>query len=164
MDDAALVFCRPEPTTPTPTPTPTPGSLAPRVYVPLLLKQPITIPPSTATPTATHTPTAAPTATHTPTAAPTVTHTPIATPTATHTPIPTATPGFVPTPYWAGQLNLPVGSRPHGVAVNATGDRVFVAFHGIDHAGHTLGVINEYLTIQARIDLGPASQGPTGWP
>lgn len=142
VDDAALVFCRPEPTTPTPTPTPTPGSLAPRVYVPLLLKQPITIPPSTATPTATHTPTA--------------------TPTATHTPIPTATPGFVPTPYWAGQLNLPVGSRPHGVAVNATGDRVFVAFHGIDHAGHTLGVINEYLTIQARIDLGPASQGPNG--
>jgi YVTN family beta-propeller protein len=95
---------------------------------------------------------------------PTRTPTPTATPTATPIPpaIPTATPGFVPTPYWAGQLNLPAGSRPHGVAVNATGDRVYVAFHGVNHSGRTLGVVNEYLSLQAQIDLGPAGQGPNG--
>ena len=104
-----------------------------------------------------------------PTLTPTQTATPTATevgasptPTATRTPIPTAVPGFVPTPYWSGRLNLPAGSRPHGVAVNAAGDRVYVAFHGVDHSGHTLGVVNEYLSLQTQIDLGPASQGPNG--
>ena len=105
------------------------------------------------------------TATRTATALATSTYAPrdcTRTPTATPTAIPTATPGFVPTPYWAGQLNLPAGSRPHGVAVNAAGDRVYVAFHGVDHSGHTLGVVNEYLSLQAQIDLGPAGQGPNG--
>jgi YVTN family beta-propeller protein len=117
---------------------------------------------ATPTPTATATATATPTGTTTATA--TATPTPTATPTATPLPaaIPTATPGFVPTPYWSGQLNLPAGSRPHGVAVNATGDRVYVAFHGLNHSGHTLGVVNEYLSLQAQIDLAPAGQGPNG--
>ena len=97
-------------------------------------------------------------ATATPTPSPTSTGTPTSTP----SPIPTATPGFVPTPYWAGQLNLPAGSRPHGVALNAAGDRAYVAFHGIDHSGHTLGVVNEYLSLQAQIDLGPGATGPNG--
>lgn len=97
-----------------------------------------------------------------PAVTPTHTPTPSATPTATPIPtaIPTATPGLVPTPYWAGQLNLPAGSRPHGVAVNEAGDRVYVAFHGVNHGGRTLGVVNEYLSLQAQIDLGPAAQGP----
>ena len=68
----------------------------------------------------------------------------------------------VPTPYWSGQLNLPAGSHPHGVAVNAAGNRVYVAFHGLNHSGRTLGVVNEYLSLQAQIDLGPAGQGPNG--
>ena len=104
-----------------------------------------------------------------PTGTPTQTATPTATevgasptPAGTRTPIPTAMPGFVPTPYWTGRLNLPAGSRPHGVAVNAAGDRVYVAFHGVDHNGHTLGVVNEYLSLQARIDIGSGSQGPNG--
>ncbi len=104
-------------------------------------------------------PTSTPTRTATPTATEVVAS---PTPTGTLTPIPTAVPGFVPTPYWSGQLNLPVGSRPHGVAVNAAGDRVYVAFHGVDHSGHMLGVVNEYLSLQARIDLGSGSQGPNG--
>lgn len=110
------------------------------------------------TPTLTFTPTPTRTATPSPTLHPSVTPTWTPTP----TPIPTATPGYVPTPYWAGRLNLPAGSRPHGVAVNAAGNRVYVAFHGVDHNGHTLGVVNEYLSLQAQIDLGPASQGPNG--
>jgi YVTN family beta-propeller protein len=68
----------------------------------------------------------------------------------------------VPTPYWAGQLNLPAGSRPHGLAVNAAGNRIYVAFHGVNHSGRTLGVVNEVLSLQAQIDLGPAAQGPNG--
>ncbi|MEI2690309.1 MAG: hypothetical protein V9H69_11600 [Anaerolineae bacterium] len=117
-----------------------------RVYLPLILRDHVAPPTSTPTPTSTATPTSTPT--------PTVTPFPTA--------IPTATPGYVPTPYWAGRLNLPAGSRPHGLAVNAAGDRVYVAFHGVDHSGHTLGVVNEYLSLQAQIDLGPAGQGPNG--
>ncbi|MFZ2423608.1 MAG: hypothetical protein WA029_20945, partial [Anaerolineae bacterium] len=119
--------------------------------------------PQNATPSATPTRTATHTATPTPTGAGAS-----PTPTATRTAIPTAAPGVVRTPYWAGRLNLPVGSRPHGVAVNASHDsvymdtRVYVAFHGIDHSGHTLGVVNEYLSLQAQIDLGSATQGPNG--
>ncbi len=125
-----------------------PRIAAQRVYLPLLLRSHAT--PATSTPT----PTATATATPTPTATPTATPIPAV--------IPTATPGFVPTPYWAGQLNLPAGSRPHGVAVNAAGNRVYVAFHGVNHSGRTLGVVNEYLSLQAQIDLGPAGQGPNG--
>lgn len=120
-------------------------------------------------PTPTATPTASPTFTATATRAATPTPTPTSagptatpSPTATRTPIPTATPGFTPTPYWSGQLNLPAGSRPHGVAVSEDGRRVYVAFHGVDHSGRTLGVVNEYLSLQAQIDLGPAAQGPNG--
>jgi hypothetical protein len=122
-----------------------PAASAP-VYLPLILRDHVAPPTSTPTPTSTATPTSTPT--------PTVTPFPTA--------IPTATPGYVPTPYWAGRLNLPAGSRPHGLAVNAAGDRVYVAFHGVDHSGHTLGVVNEYLSLQAQIDLGPAGQGPNG--
>lgn len=110
------------------------------------------------TPTLTFTPTPTRTATPSPTLHPSVT--PSWTP--TPTPIPTATPGAVPTPYWSGQLNLPAGSRPHGLAVNAAGNRIYVAFHGVNHSGRTLGVVNEYLSLQAQIDLGPAAQGPNG--
>jgi YVTN family beta-propeller protein len=110
------------------------------------------------TPTHTFTPTPTRTATPSPTLHPSVT--PSWTP--TPTPIPTATPGAVPTPYWAGQLNLPAGSRPHGLAVNAAGNRIYVAFHGVNHSGRTLGVVNETLSLQAQIDLGPAAQGPNG--
>ena len=78
------------------------------------------------------------------------------------TALPTAPAELVPTPYWFAQLDLPTGSRPHGVAVNAAGDRLYVALHGVDHSGHTLGVVNEYLRLQAQIDLGPAGQGPNG--
>ena len=116
---------------------------AARLYLPMLLNR-----------------SAAPTSTPTPVVTPTPVWTP--TPTATPSAIPTAVPGFVPTPYWAGRLNLPAGSRPHGVAVNAAGNRVFVAFHGVDHSGHTLGVVNEYLSLQAQIDLSPNATGPNG--
>lgn len=138
VDDVALTFCSPA-AAPTRTATPTATGVG-------------------ASPTPTTTRTA--TATRTATVAATYT----ATPTATATPavIPTAAPAFVSTPYWSGQLNLPTGSRPHGMAVNAAGNRVYVAFHGIDHNGRTLGVINEYLSLQAQIDLGPAAQGPNG--
>ncbi|HRI57182.1 MAG TPA: hypothetical protein PK170_08815, partial [Anaerolineae bacterium] len=143
LDEVALRICRQAPT-------------QSRVYLPLIMRSHAAAP--TATPTATQSP--SPTATPAPT--PTATQTPTPTATAPPTPIPTATPGHVPTPYWAGQLNLPAGSRPHGVAVNAAGDRVYVAFHGIDHTGHTLGVVNEYLSLQTQIDLGADARGPNG--
>ncbi len=124
---------------------------------------PTPTPTYTASPTLTATTTRSATPTPTPTSAGhTATPSPTASPTATRTPIPTATPGFVPTPYWSGQLNLPAGSRPHGVAVSEDGRRVYIAFHGVDHTGRTLGVVNEYLSLQAQIDLGPAAQGPNG--
>ncbi len=136
-----------------------PQQQAQRIYLPLLMRNGTATPP-----TLTATPTFTPTSTHTATPSPTLHPSVTAswTPTATPTPIPTATPGFVPTPYWAGRLNLPAGSRPHGVAVNAAGNRVYVAFHGLNHSGRTLGVVNEYLSLQAQIDLGPAGQGPNG--
>lgn len=147
LDEVSLHICRPTPA-------------RPRAYLPMILRSLAATP--TATPTASPTP--SPTATPTASATATPTATATATPTATAppTPIPTATPGHVPTPYWAGRLNLPAGSRPHGVAVNAAGNRVYVAFHGIDHSGRTLGVVNEYLSLQAQIDLGPNARGPNG--
>ena len=110
----------------------------PRLYLPLILRN--LVPAATATPTTT----------------------PTSTPTATATAIPTASPGLVPTPYWSGRLNLPANSHPHGIAVNATGNRAYIAFHGAGHSGHTLGVVNEYLSLQAQIDLGPDASGPNG--
>ena len=141
IDEVALRICGQTPLQPA------------RQYLPLILRNHAT-PIATATATATSTPTPTGTATATATATPTATAIP--------TVIPTAMPGFVPTPTWAGRLNLPAGSRPHGVAVNAAGDRVYVAFHGVDHSGRTLGVVNQYLSLQAQIDLGPAAQGPNG--
>jgi YVTN family beta-propeller protein len=127
---------------------------SPRLYLPMMLRGLDASPAETPTVTATPTTVFAATPTHTATPTPTATALPTA--------IPTAAPGLVPTPYWSGQLNLPAGSRPHGVAASAAGDQVYVAFHGIDHGGRTLGVVNEYLSFKAQIDLGPAGQGPNG--
>lgn len=67
-----------------------------------------------------------------------------------------------PIPHWAGQLDLPAGSHPHGVAVNPAGDRIYIAFNGVGYSGHTLGVVDEGLSLLAEIELGPAGQGPNG--
>lgn len=131
-----------------------------RFYLPLILRDSAPPPTVAPTPSATGTPTV--TATPSPTLHPSVTASFTPTPTAAPSAIPTATPGFVPTPYWAGRLNLPAGSRPHGVALNAAGNRAYIAFHGVDHSGHTLGVVNEYLSLQAQIDLGAGATGPNG--
>ncbi len=81
----------------------------------------------------------------TPTHSPTPTRTPTATPTPSPTApagtIPTATPGAVPTPVWLGEAILPAGSHPHGLAVSQDGYNLYVAFHGVNHTGHTLGVM-----------------------
>ena len=76
----------------------------------------------------------------TPTATPTATPSP--TPTATVAAIPTAEPGVWPTPYVLATLNLPTGSHPNGIALDAAGNTAYVAFHGIDHSGRTLGVVS----------------------
>lgn len=88
-----------------------------------------------ATPSATETPTetstAAPSITETPTESPTATETPTstATPTATETTTPTAAPTSTPVPVLQlGVLKvLPVGQKPHGVAVDSSHQRVYVA-------------------------------------
>ncbi len=118
------------------------------------------VPTPTSTPTSTATSIVPPTATPTPTAA-----SPTATPTATptRTPIPTPTPGIWATPYWSGQLNLPAGSVPHGIALNAGGSRAYVAFHGTDHSGRTLGEVQTSpLSLLRQITLAPAATGPNG--
>ena len=142
--------------TPTPTPTacptgsvPVPGGCA-------------TITP-TRTRTPTPTPTRTPTATAPVTATPTRTRTPttILTATPTRTTIPTAAPGQVPTPYWAGRLNLPTGAHPHGLTLSADGLRVYVAFHGDEHSGRSVGVVNTApLALQTQINLANEATGP----
>lgn len=119
------------------------------------------VPTATRTPTATPTPPA--TVTHTPTATATTSVTPTPTATTTRTPIPTATPGIWATPYWSGQLNLPAGSVPHGIALNGDGSRAYVAFHGVDHAGRTLGEVQTSpLALLRQITLASAATGPNG--
>ena len=67
----------------------------------------------------------------------------------------------MPTPIWLGEAILPAGSHPHGLAVSTDGYRLFVAFHGINHTGHTLGVFfAPRMTLDAQIDLGPGALGP----
>jgi len=58
---------------------------------------------------------------------------------------------------------LPPGSHPHGVDVDLAGNRVFVGYHGLNHEGRHLAVIDgETLTISRTIDLGPQAMGPNG--
>ena len=73
-----------------------------------------------------------------PTAAPSPT--PTATPTIET--IPTAEPGVWPTPRVLATLNLPPGSHPNGIALSSSGDTAYLAFHGIDHSGRTVGVVS----------------------
>lgn len=88
---------------------------------------------------------------------------PTPTPTPTAAPIATPTPGIWPTPYWSGQLNLPAGAVPHGIALNADGSRAYVAFHGVDHAGRTLGEVQTGpLALLRQISLAPMATGPNG--
>lgn len=120
-------------------------------------------PTPTATPTRTPAVTATPTGTPTRTATPTRTSTPTrtATPTSTPTGIPTATPGQAPTPYWVSQLDLPIGTHPHGIALSADGQRAFVAFHGAAHSGRSLGVVNTApLALQTEVTLANQATGP----
>ena len=161
--------------TPTPTPTacptgsvPVPGGCATITPTPTRTRTPT---PTAAPATVTRTPTATATRTRTPTptAVPaTVTRTPTptappatATPTRTATTIPTATPGPLPTPYWAGRLNLPAGAHPHGLTLSADGLRLYVAFHGNDHSGRSLGVVSTSpLALQTQINLANEATGP----
>ena len=59
-------------------------------------------------------------------------------------------------------LSLPAGSHPHGIALDGPGDRLYVAFHGVDHTGHTLGVVRTLtLDLMSQAELSP-STGPNG--
>lgn len=124
-------------------------------------------PRQTPTPTATQTPTVTPasssivTATATQTPSPTPTRT--VTPTPTASAIPTAAPGVWAAPSVIGTLALPAGSHPHGIALNAGGDRAYVAFHGDDHSGRTLGIIDTAaLSLLAQIPVSVGASGPNG--
>jgi YVTN family beta-propeller protein len=101
--------------------------------------------------------------------APTLTPTPTtAVPTATPTPtpsgaIPTAAAGAWPTPRRIQQLALPAGSHPHGIALSPAGDTAFVAFHGNEHTGHTVGVFTtDPLALARTVELAPTGAGPNG--
>jgi len=62
-----------------------------------------------------------------------------------------------------GTVALPPGSAPHGMAMDDEKGHVFVAFHGTDHGGHALGILDaSTLTLSRIIDLGPTAQGPNG--
>jgi TolB protein len=94
---------------------------------------------------------------------PTPTATPSPTPTATPTveTIPTAGPGIWPTPHILATLKLPAGSRPNGIALNGSGATAYVAFHGIDHSGRTLGVVStDPLTLTSAIEISAGPAGP----
>jgi YVTN family beta-propeller protein len=81
-------------------------------------------------------------------------------------PIPTPTPTATPTPvlpYVLSTIALPADSHPHGVALDTTGNRVFVAHHGPSHNGHALSVIDGgNLAVSTTVDLGGLAQGPNG--
>ena len=114
---------------------------------------------SSATPTetptvalATATPTETATATATPTAAPTATPTPSATPTSSATPTP------VPTVELGVLAVVPVGQQPHGVTVDSTNRRVYVA----NHRSNNVTVLDaDSLAFLESISLGDAV-GPNG--
>jgi YVTN family beta-propeller protein len=62
-----------------------------------------------------------------------------------------------------GTLALPAGSHPHGIALNTDGSRAYAAFHGVDHSGRTLGVVDPLslaLIVQIPVDF--SASGPNG--
>ena len=94
---------------------------------------------------------------------PTATATPSPTPTATPTvgAIPTAVPGVWPTPYILATLNLPPGSQPNGIALDAAGNTAYVAFHGVDHSGRTLGLVStDPLNLASTVVISSQPAGP----
>ncbi len=108
--------------------------------------------------------------TPTPTVAP-PTPTPTQTATATPTPVvvPTAEAQAWPTPYLRSTLSLPSGSHPHGIALSPSGNTAYVAFHGIEHGGRSLGVLatdplslTAVITLSANATGGGAATGPNG--
>ncbi|PKO23699.1 MAG: hypothetical protein CVU38_02680 [Chloroflexi bacterium HGW-Chloroflexi-1] len=117
------------------------------------------VPPApTLTPTPPVPPSPTATRTRTPTPSPTPTTTTGPSPTSTPTALPTATPGVWPTPYVLRTLSLPAGSHPHGIALDGPGDRLYVAFHGVDHTGHTLGVVRTLtLDLMSQAELSPST-------
>ena len=95
----------------------------------------------------------------TPTATATSSPTPTATPTIGA--IPTAEPGVWPTPYVLATLNLPAGSQPNGVALDTAGKTAYVAFHGVDHSGRTLGLVStDPLNLTSTVVISAQPAGP----
>ncbi|HUW09085.1 MAG TPA: hypothetical protein VM537_05110, partial [Anaerolineae bacterium] len=118
-------------------------------------------PPPTNTPTSTRTPTLTPTRTPTITPTPTTGPTPTVTPTPTITPTPTQTPTVTPTQPPPALLvtTIPLGQRPHGIAIDALQNRVYVA----NHEGGNVSVLDGNLNwIIQTISLG-GSWGANGF-
>ena len=60
-------------------------------------------------------------------------------------------------------MNLPTGAHPHGLTLSADGLRAYVAFHGDEHSGRALGVVNTApLALQTQINLAAEATGPNG--
>ena len=92
---------------------------------------------------------------------PTATSSPTPTATATVDAIPTAEPGVWPTPYVLATLNLPPGSQPNGIALDASGNTTYVAFHGLDHSGRTLGLVStDPLNLASTVVISSQPAGP----
>jgi len=132
--------------TPTPTETSTPTAT------------PIVIATDTPTPTGTTTPSPTTTETATATTTPTPTATPIVIATDTPTPTPTGTPTPVSTVELGVLAVVSVGQQPHGVSVDSTNRRVYVA----NHRSNNLTVLDaDTLEVLESISLGDAV-GPNG--
>jgi YVTN family beta-propeller protein len=177
VDDVSLTVCWPASPTPAPEPSPTstpsrtatPGRFW-RTHLPLAAGPGDSAwwtetPTATPTPagTLTATPTDAPTsgASPTPTAPASASHTPTATTSATA--VPTAEPIAWPTPHVVGTLALPNGSHPHGLALDTARRRAYVAFHGPEHDGRTLGIVDtERLALLSQVHLSATGAGPNG--
>ena len=96
-----------------------------------------------------------------PTPTATATSSPTPTPTPTAGAIPTAEPGAWPTPYVLATLNLPPGSQPNGIALDAAGNTAYVAFHGVDHSGRTLGLVStDPLNLASTVEISSQPAGP----
>ena len=94
---------------------------------------------------------------------PTVTATPspTLTPPATASTIPTAEPGVWPTPRILAVLTLPPGSHPNGIALDTLGKTAYVAFHGVDHNGRSLGVVStDPLNLANTVEISAEPAGP----
>ncbi len=92
---------------------------------------------------------------------PTATPSPTLTATATVAAIPTAEPGVWPTPRVLATLNLPSGSRPNGIALDAAGNTAYVAFHGVDHSGRILGLVStDPLALASIVEISSQPAGP----